>query len=191
MFFFLLFLRAAWIGLSCYYLNPRRIRKAMLKQGVSGPEPRFLIGNLPDVAALVAKTTSSDMESANHDIVGRLMPHYVLWSKIYGNIFIHRKLYIIFVARWCHECNMSTLTIGKRFMYWYGSEPRFCLSETDLIKEFLSAKFVQVSGKSWLQQQGTKNFIGQGVLMANGAKWFHQRHVVAPAFMGDKLKVLP
>jgi len=39
--FFFLILRAAWITISCYYLNPRRIRKAMLRQGVSGPEPRF------------------------------------------------------------------------------------------------------------------------------------------------------
>jgi len=85
---------------------------------------------------------------------------------------------------------INMLCSGKRFIYWYGSEPRFCLTETDMIKEFLSSKYAQVSGKSWLQQQGTKNFIGQGVLMANSAKWLHQRHVVAPAFMGDKLKVL-
>lgn len=25
--------------------------------------------------------------------------------------------------------------------------------------------------------------------MANGEDWYHQRHIVAPAFMGDKLKV--
>ena len=56
----------------------------MLWQGVSGPKPRFLVGNLPDIAALIAETTASDMESVDHDIVGRLMPHYVLWSKVYG-----------------------------------------------------------------------------------------------------------
>jgi len=26
--------------------------------------------------------------------------------------------------------------------------------------------------------------------MANGEDWYHQRHIVAPAFMGDRLKVL-
>lgn len=56
----------------------------MAKQGVYGPRPRFLVGNLKDVAALVAKATAADMESISHDIVGRLMPHYALWSKIYG-----------------------------------------------------------------------------------------------------------
>lgn len=63
-----------------------------------------------------------------------------------------------------------------------------CLTETDLIKELLS-KYSTLSGKSWLQQQGCKNFIGRGLLMANGDDWYHQRRIVAPAFSGDRLKV--
>ena len=111
--FFFLILRAAWITISCYYLNPRRIRKAMLRQGVSGPEPRFLVGNLPIIATLVTKTTTSDMESVNHDIVGRLMPHYVLWSKTYGTnshlllshtayIFVAILTYVIYATYMSH-----------------------------------------------------------------------------------------
>lgn len=78
--------------------------------------------------------------------------------------------------------------IGKRFIYWTGIEPRMCLAETELIKELLS-KYSTISGKSWLQQQGSKHFIGRGLLMANGEDWYHQRHIIAPAFMGDRLKV--
>ena len=77
---------------------------------------------------------------------------------------------------------------GKRFIYWNGTEPRMCLTETKLIKELLSS-YSTKAGKSWLQQQGSKHFIGKGLLMANGDDWHHQRHIVAPAFMGDKLKV--
>ncbi|WOL13759.1 cytokinin hydroxylase [Canna indica] len=156
--FFLL--RATWITISSYFLTPRRIRRAMSKQGVHGPQPKLLIGNLKDIAALVAKTTSHDMETVDHDIVGRLMPHYALWSQIYG----------------------------KRFLYFYGTEPRLCLTDTDMIKELLSSKYVQLTGRSWLQQQGSKHFIGKGLLMANGSSWFHQRRLVAPEFMADKLK---
>lgn len=64
-----------------------------------------------------------------------------------------------------------------------------CLTEAALIKEFLS-KYSTVSGKSLQQQQGSKHFIGKGLLMANGEDWNHQRHIVSPAFMGEKLKVL-
>lgn len=62
-----------------------------------------------------------------------------------------------------------------------------CLTDTQLIKEFLS-KYSTTSGRSWQQQQGSEHFIGRGLLMANGKDWYHQRHIVAPAFMGDKLK---
>lgn len=75
-------------------------------------------------------------------------------------------------------------------MYWNGVEPRLCLTETDLVKELLS-KYSTQTGKSWLQRQGSKHFIGRGLLMANGTDWIHQRRIVAPAFMGDKLKVGP
>ncbi|PSS33601.1 Cytokinin hydroxylase [Actinidia chinensis var. chinensis] len=157
--FLTLFIRIAYETLTCYWLTPRRITKIMERQGVVGPKPRFLVGNILDTASLVAKSTSKDMDSINHDIVGRLLPHFLAWSKNYG----------------------------KRFIYWNGTEPRMCLTETKLIKELLS-RYSTKAGKSWLQQQGSKHFIGKGLLMANGDDWHHQRHIVAPAFMGDKLK---
>ncbi|KAK7394151.1 hypothetical protein VNO78_14671 [Psophocarpus tetragonolobus] len=155
----ILLLKLVYENLSCYWLTPLRIKKMMEMQGVRGPKPRFFTGNILDMASLVSKATSQDMKTISHDIVGRLLPHFLVWSSQFG----------------------------KRFLYWNGSEPRLCLTETELIKEFLS-KYSTVSGKSWQQRQGSKNFIGQGLLMANGEDWYHQRHIVAPAFMGDRLK---
>ncbi|KAE9615633.1 hypothetical protein Lal_00017700 [Lupinus albus] len=152
-------LKLVYETLSCYWLTPLRINKIMEMQGIRGPKPGFFTGNILDMSSLVSKTTSKDMKTISHDIVGRLLPHFLLWSTQYGN----------------------------RFVYWNGNEPRLCLTETELIKEFLS-KYSTVSGKSWQQRQGSKNFIGEGVLMANGEDWYHQRHIVAPAFLGDKLK---
>ncbi|KAF3443893.1 hypothetical protein FNV43_RR13583 [Rhamnella rubrinervis] len=157
--FLSLLIRVAFNTVSCYFLTPRRIKKLMEKQGVRGPKPRLLIGNILDIASFISKSTSHDMHSINHNIVGRLLPHYVAWSKQYG----------------------------KRFIIWNGIEPRMCLTETEMIKE-LFLKYSTISGKSWQQQQGCKHFIGRGLLMANGEDWHHQRHIVAPAFMGDRLK---
>ncbi|KAF0899307.1 hypothetical protein E2562_015952 [Oryza meyeriana var. granulata] len=156
----LLLAKAVWVTASCYYLTPARIRRILASQGVHGPPPRLLVGNLRDVSALVAESTAGDMGSLSHDIVGRLLPHYVLWSKTYG----------------------------RRFVYWYGSEPRVCVTDAGMVRELLSSRHAHVTGKSWLQRQGAKHFIGRGLLMANGATWSHQRHVVAPAFMADRLK---
>ncbi|GMN57100.1 hypothetical protein TIFTF001_026209 [Ficus carica] len=79
-----LVLRVAYDTLSCYWLTPRRIKKIMERQGVRGPKPRPLIGNILDMASLVSKSTSHDMNSITHDVVSRLLPHYVAWSKQYG-----------------------------------------------------------------------------------------------------------
>ncbi|XP_057481178.1 cytokinin hydroxylase-like [Actinidia eriantha] len=154
-----LFTRVAYETITCYWVTPRRIKKIMEKQGVRGPKPRFLVGNIIEMASLVSKSTAQEMDTISHDIVGRLLPHFLAWSNLYG----------------------------KRFIYWNGIEPRMCITETELIKELLS-RYSTKAGKSWLQQQGSKNFIGRGLLMANGDDWHHQRHIVAPAFMGDKLK---
>ncbi|KAL9253930.1 Cytokinin hydroxylase-like protein [Drosera capensis] len=142
-------LRTSWFlvkisyqTISFYWLSPQRIKKIMEKQGVRGPKPRPLVGNLHEMASLVSSATSDDLPSIHHDLVPRLLPHYVLWSKKY---------------------------------------------DTNMIKELLS-NYSYSSGKSWLQQQGSKNFIGCGLLMANGDDWHRQRRLVAPAFMGDKLK---
>ncbi|KAK7266781.1 hypothetical protein RIF29_19436 [Crotalaria pallida] len=157
--FVTLVFKVAYDTILCYWLTPRRIKKIMERQGVRGPKPRFLTGNIIDMASLVSTSISQDMKTINHDIVGRLLPHFVAWSTQYG----------------------------KRFIYFNGIEPRLCLTDTDLIKEFL-AKYSTVSGKSWQQQQGSKHFIGKGLLMANGEDWYNQRHTVAPSFMGDRLK---
>ncbi|KAE8788251.1 cytokinin hydroxylase-like [Hordeum vulgare] len=156
----LLLANAIWVTASCYFFTPARIRRILSRQGVHGPAPRLLVGNLHDVSALVAESTAGDMGSLSHDIVGRLLPHYVLWSKAFGRLFV----------------------------YWYGSEPRVCVTDAGMVRELLSSKHAHVTGKSWLQRQGAKHFIGRGLLMANGATWSHQRHVVAPAFMADKLR---
>ncbi|KAG8047356.1 hypothetical protein GUJ93_ZPchr0008g13024 [Zizania palustris] len=79
---------------------------------------------------------------------------------------------------------------GRWFVYWYGSEPRLCLTDVGMVRELLSSRHAHVTGKSWMQRQGAKHFIGRGLLMANGATWSHQRHVVAPAFMADRLKTV-
>ncbi|CAN1333489.1 Cytokinin hydroxylase [Linum perenne] len=131
----------------------------MERQGIRGPKPRPLIGNIPDMSSLISQSTARDCDHLHHDIVPRLLPHFVLWTQQYG----------------------------KRFIFWNGTEPRMCLTEPELIKELMT-KYSTKTGKSWMQQQGTKHFIGKGLLMANGENWYHQRHVISPAFMGEKLK---
>ncbi|KAL9230104.1 hypothetical protein vseg_005494 [Gypsophila vaccaria] len=132
----------------------------MEKQGVKGPIPRPFVGNLLDMSSLITSSTSSDMPTISHDIVPRLLPHHLLWTQKYGKIYV----------------------------YWHGYELRMCLTDSKMIKEFLT-KYNMMSGRSWLQLQGNKKFIGSGLLMVNGDAWYHQRNMASPAFMSDKLKI--
>lgn len=111
-----LLFRAAYDTLSCYLLTQRRIKKIVERQDMHGPKPRPLTGSM-EMAALIPQSTSKDFEHIHHDIVSRLLLHYVTWSQQYG----------------------------KRFIYCNGIEPRICLSETDLIKELLT-KFSMKAG---------------------------------------------
>lgn len=132
----------------------------MERQGVKGPPPTFMVGNLITIANLREKEIVSDMECLSHDIVDRVLPHYVKYSRIYGS----------------------------QFVLWWGVEPRLTVVQPELIKEILSSKHSYTYGKSQLQQKGNKDFIGKGLLMANGEAWAHQRRIVAPAFHAEKLK---
>jgi len=105
----------------------------------------------------------------------------LLYVHVYAEVCVNVR-FVHFVIWVYHD------DVGKRFLYWNGIEPRLCLTDTALIKEFLS-KYNSISGKSWQQQQGSKHFIGKGLLMVNGEDWHHQRHLVVPAFKGERLKV--
>lgn len=67
-----------------YWLRPGMIKRIMARQGVLGPAPSFVMGNLREMGKMREQETSNDMTGVTHDIVSRLLPHYVRWSKIYG-----------------------------------------------------------------------------------------------------------
>ncbi|CAL5421765.1 unnamed protein product [Camellia sinensis] len=82
--FLILFIRVAYQTITCCLITRRRIKKFMEKKGVHGLKPRFPVGKISDMASLVSNSTSKGMDSINHDIVGRLLLHFLIWSKQYG-----------------------------------------------------------------------------------------------------------
>ncbi|MCO5600388.1 hypothetical protein L7F22_054500 [Adiantum nelumboides] len=149
-----------WALLHTHWWRRWKIMQWMRNHGIRGPPSRLLNGNLQERNRLRKEATLHDMEVLSHDIVSRLMPDYVQWSKIYG----------------------------KSFVFWWGVEPRLAVYDLEHIKELLSNKHVYALGRSKLQREGVMHFIGRGLLMANGDAWTHQRRVVAPAFHVHKLK---
>jgi PHYB activation tagged suppressor 1 len=77
--------------------------------------------------------------------------------------------------------------LGGPFLYWFGSKPRICIYDYELVKQILANK----SGH-FTKNDAHPTFLamfGKGLVMVEGADWVRHRRVVNPAFAMDKLKV--
>ncbi|KAH9328363.1 hypothetical protein KI387_000471 [Taxus chinensis] len=161
---FTAFLVGIWSFLLGFFIKnwwrPWTIHRALTKRGFKGPPPRFLIGNLLDIANIMQHEHIKDMPTIHHNIRNRVFPFFVKWAQQYG----------------------------ERFVIWFGNEPRIVLTDPGEIKELLSSKNLSDSGVSPLHQEMLSLAFGKSLVTVNGEKWAQQRRVVAPAFHTEKLK---
>lgn len=75
---------------------------------------------------------------------------------------------------------------GETFLYWFGPDPRICITDPELAKQVLSNKFCFFPEVTLPSIQA---LMGRGLPLIQGAEWARHRHVVSPAFTVDKLKV--
>jgi|UniRef100_A0A2N9EUT8 hypothetical protein len=68
------------------WLKSVRIRKKLQMQGIKGPPPSFLYGNLPEMQKIKFQATkaSNHAEILAHDYTSTLFPYYEHWRKEYG-----------------------------------------------------------------------------------------------------------
>ena len=62
------------------------------------------------------------------------------------------------------------------------------IGNPDLLKEISTSTSFDL-GRTSLEERTLKPWLGQGILMANGALWARQRKILAPEFYMDKVKV--
>lgn len=72
-------------------LKSNWIRRKLRMQGIQGPRPSFLYGNLPEMQKIQSKiikgkASSSHGELIAHDYTSTLFPYLERWRKEYGNI---------------------------------------------------------------------------------------------------------
>ncbi|KAL8171708.1 hypothetical protein V2J09_023512 [Rumex salicifolius] len=67
------------------WLKPAKTRRHFLRQGVGGPPPLPVLGNLKELGELMAAATAQPMAPSNsHNILPRVLPFYHQWNKIYA-----------------------------------------------------------------------------------------------------------
>ncbi|XP_027338617.1 cytochrome P450 714A1-like [Abrus precatorius] len=144
----------------------QRVRKRLQMQGIRGPPPSFLHGNLPDMQriqsqASIAKATTSNHSDQflAHDYTATLFPYFEHWRKQYGLLYT----------------------------YSTGMKQHLYVNQPDLVREINQSITLDLGKPSYITNK-LAPMLGNGILRANGLSWAHQRKLVAAEFFMDKVK---
>jgi hypothetical protein len=83
------------------WLRPERLRQNLRSQGVKGPKPSFLFGNIPEMRRIQKLATSDREQEAwrstdrfSSNFVATLFPYLIHWSRVYGML---KNLWLVLV----------------------------------------------------------------------------------------------
>lgn len=77
---------------------------------------------------------------------------------------------------------------GPTFMFALGNIQILHMNHPDAVKEMNVCTSLDL-GKPSYQARERGPLLGQGILTSNGAKWAHQRKILAPELYMEKVKV--
>ncbi|KAJ4978101.1 hypothetical protein NE237_008881 [Protea cynaroides] len=149
------------------WVKPERVREKLRKQGIRGPPPCFLSGNVPEMKKIQSSVASNSIsmefsdlgDIAAHDYTSTLFPYFEHWRKQYGPIY----------------------------MYSTGSRQHLYVNHPDLVKEISQSSYWDLGKPLYVGKQ-LGPMLGNGILRSNGHVWAHQRKIIAPEFSMDKVK---
>ncbi|GAA0147968.1 oxygenase [Lithospermum erythrorhizon] len=157
-----------------WWILPNLAHKRLRKNGISGPEPRFPLGNLNDMVTMMKKRVNNDDKTltssssptstalVSHNIHPVAFPYFAQWQKSYGKVF----------------------------NYWLGTEPFVYIADPEFLKKMSRG----VMGKSWGKPNVFKNdrkaMFGKGLVMVEGDDWVRHRHIISPAFSSTNVKAM-
>ncbi|RVW30709.1 Cytochrome P450 714A1 [Vitis vinifera] len=85
------------VGVFCIFLHlynlmwvrPERLRGKLRRQGIRGPPPSFIYGNVPEmqkIQLLMAMKPPNHAQIVAHDYTSTLFPYFEQWRKAYGTM---------------------------------------------------------------------------------------------------------
>lgn len=145
------------------WVNPWRLRWRLEKQGIRGPKPCFLYGNVPEMqriqASSIKNTGAENTGFVAHNYTSTLFPYFEQWRKQYGPIYTYS-------------------TGNKQHLY---------VNHPELVKEMNQSTSLDLGKPSYVTKR-LAPMLGNGILRSNGRIWAQQRKIVAPEFFMDKVK---
>nr|CAD1840098.1 unnamed protein product [Ananas comosus var. bracteatus] len=149
-----------WSFLVYVIWRPYAITKKFREQGIMGPAYKLWSGSIKEIISIRRASEGVVLDINSHDITPRVLPHYTKWISLYG----------------------------RTFLYWFGPQPRICVTDPEQTKQVLSNKF----GFYIKPEPNPIIFalMGKGLVFSEGSDWARHRRVVNPAFAMDKLKMM-
>ncbi|XP_050282053.1 cytochrome P450 714C2-like [Quercus robur] len=142
-------------------LKPERLRSKLRKQGIRGPPPSFLLGNINDMKKMksTASKTQPGEQALTHNCASAIFPFLDLWKKQYGSTF----------------------------MFSLGNIQILHTNHLDVVRAISICTSLDF-GKPSYQYKERGPLFGQGILTSNGAPWAYQRKILAPELYMEKVK---
>ncbi|WCJ23050.1 Cytochrome P450 714C2 [Euphorbia peplus] len=150
---------------SFYYAKPRKLRSNLKNQGITGPSPSFLLGNIPQIKSIhlqhlpKAPQKIKHCDTISHDWSSYIVPHLHQWVNDYG----------------------------PTFMYSTGNIHLLCTTDAGMVKEINLCNSLSL-GKPCFLSKDRGPLLGKSIISTNGPLWAHQRKIIAPEFYIDKVK---
>ncbi|KAK4435732.1 cytochrome [Sesamum alatum] len=155
----------AFLLLHLYFsmiVKPSRIRKILRQQGIDGPPPKILLGNILEVEK---SRDAAEKATVSH-------PHPPL---------IHNAAAVLpFAEQWRQQ-------YGPLYVFTLGKMPVLYVNDPDMVKEMTTCTS-QDLGRPSYQQNELGPLLGRGILPSNGSIWARQRKIIAPELFMDKVK---
>ncbi|KAK4376151.1 hypothetical protein RND71_006828 [Anisodus tanguticus] len=142
--------------------KPRRLQSALRKQGIIGPQPKFLLGNTLEIkksCEAAAKVASNGDIVDSHNCGATLLPFFGQWQRQYGEVF----------------------------MFSLGNTQLVHVTQPEMVREITTCTSLDL-GKPTYQATERGSLLGNGILTSNGPFWAHQRKILAPELYMEKVK---
>ncbi|TMX03157.1 hypothetical protein EJD97_018064 [Solanum chilense] len=142
--------------------KPRKLQLALKKQGIVGPQPKFLLGNILEMKKsyeAAKKIVSNGDLVDSHNCGATILPFFDQWQKQYGEVF----------------------------MFSLGNTQIVHVTQPEMVREITTCTSLDL-GKPTYQVKERGSLLGNGILTSNGPFWAHQRKILAPELYMDKVK---
>ncbi|CAK9161862.1 unnamed protein product [Ilex paraguariensis] len=124
---------------SALVAKPKKLQAALRKQGITGPPPTILLGNILEIKKSRTPKPPTCGAPENHDCANVLFPFFEKWQKQYG----------------------------EKFMFSLGNTLILELTQPDMVREITTCTSLDL-GKPSYQAKERGSLLGQGILTSNG-----------------------